>query len=305
MSLRRNSPARDAQDARIPWIPILGVLVGVAEAFAIKFLFHVEEPIYGFIVALITVVMSLQIDQIARTQEAIERARVDGVFGQKLRNTSWVRQLLEEVVDSAAIIDDMPDNEVFVRRAKVAFEECKGSIGELARGRIRTKPEEYCQVVIPMASKARKLIRGVAVMNPRNAFEWWDTSQGKEYWKRNMKALGDGVHIERIFAYQAEQNRRMPEGLQRLARSQAEEGVKVFTVETAQLPPDLRVDLAIFDEDSMYELRLSADGEPLRYLCSKNPEDIRRRIGHFDIIKSYATPLPPDTAEEKPPMSVA
>jgi hypothetical protein len=271
MGVRHKRGVRDHLGIRFPWIPIIGVLVGVAEAFAIKFLFHIDEPIYGYIAALITVVISLQIDQIIRTQEAVERARGNGGFEAKLDRDPWVRELIEEIVDSTAAINAMPDNEIFVRRAKAELEKCLADTRELAVGRIRANPARYCQVVLPMVSKVEKTIRGVAISNPRNAFKWWDTPQGKEYWARNLAALGRGARIERIFAYQADENGEMPEGLRKLASEQAAAGVSVYTVETAELPYNLQVDLAIFDEDAFYELRLSTAGDPLEYFCSTHP----------------------------------
>jgi hypothetical protein len=289
--------SRGNRGTRIPWIPIIGVLVGIAEAFAIKFLFHVDEPIYGVIVALITVVISMQIDQIVRTQEAVERALGNGVFWQKLEQAPWARTIIEQIVDSTATIDVMPNNEMFVRYAKQELQKCHDNIRELSLGRIRARPAQFRQVVIPMADKVSETIRAVAVVNPRHAFEWWDTPPGREYWECNIKALQKRVRIERVFVYQATQDGLLPEELQRLAQSQAKEGVKIYTVETAKLPADLRVDMAVFDDDFLFELRLSADGEPLRYFCSTTAYEINRRIRHFNEIKSYAEPLDMNPAE--------
>jgi hypothetical protein len=293
--------ARGDWRSRIPWILIIGVLLALAEAlFAIRIL--LQEPIYAVITALLIVVLTLQIDHIDRIKDAIERSRSDAVFLQKLEQAPWAKDLIEEVVDCVAAIDaTKDDNDVFRRSARRELEGCSAHIGELAGGRIQPDPGLAYRLLINLVDKvgAEGTIKAVAISNPQNKFSWWDTRLGREYWQCNKNALARKVVIERVFVFQQEvsekdllysQDQTLKEA-RRLLTMQNEEGVRVYAVNAARLPPNLRIDLVIFDGDFVYEMWLDADGEPLQYRCSHNLFDIRKRNDDYEIIKAAATQL--------------
>jgi hypothetical protein len=195
---------------------------------------------------------------------------------------------VEGIIDSAARIDAKPNNEPFVSRAREELEECHEHIQELALGRIRPSLEEFSEMIMPMITKVRKNMRAVAIKNPSGKFEWWDTKAGREYWEFNLKAQERGVHIERIFVYEADESGELPQALRTLLHRQCEAGFDVYTVEVKQIRPDLRVDFAVIDEDFLWELLVTYDGAPLHYFCSTTDTEISRRIRQFKRLKEAA-----------------
>jgi hypothetical protein len=315
MNAGRSAGVEGSQGPKSPWvrplvIPFIGLLIAGLGLVLTIWVFH--EPFYEAVfLGLLILILTMQLelirrtgevgdDQSRRTEEAVERARDHAVFSQKLEQSPWAKDLIEEIVHGVATIDaTQDDNDVFRQTARSKLEECSADIGDLAEGRIQADPGQAHRLMLNLADKvkAKGTIKAVAISNPENEFSWWATDLAKAYWERNREALDREVDIERVFVFQRDisvekilysQDQRLKE-MRQLLTTQVESGVHVYVVTASRLPPNLHIDLVIFDDDFLYEMRLKADGEPWQYRCSSNQSDIRRRNGDFEIIKAAAT----------------
>lgn len=260
--------------------PVLltGVFTSILIAVALYLLG--VETFQSTLVALLGTIITLQIDQIGRTESAIEKTRQYATSWQKLETSSWLKEYIEQIIEASYVVGTSLRSDIFVESAKLEVESCRNNLQEMARGQLRT-PDH--RLMLRATERAKERLRAISVSNPVEGFGWWTSPIGRRYWEANLEMLAKGVRIERIFVYD-----QLTDKLQDLVREQATAGVEVFTCSSARLSNDLRVNSILFDESFVYELRVSADGKPLEHLCSVNASDISRKLRNYEAVKLLA-----------------
>jgi hypothetical protein len=120
--------------------------------------------------------------------------------------------------------------------------------------------------------------------------EWWLSPLGSKYWQRLQEAMRRGVHCERIFIFHD-----WNEDLDRLAREQAGGGVHVLRVHRDKLPPHLRLDLIIWDDDCGYETRSNERGEGQWNYFTFQTEEISQLAISYNLIYNSSVNLEGDS----------
>ncbi len=72
-----------------------------------------------------------------------------------------------------------------------------------------------------------------------------------------------------------------------LMTKQARAGVRVFKIAAQSLPPELRVNIVVYDERMLYRLEENADGLAIRNTLAVNTVDVRRASNRFEKILQH------------------
>ena len=230
------------------------------------------------LIALVGIVITLQLDQVARTEEAVHRSGELGKLWQQIEDIAWLRVAILDIAKASRKVSSQKNNEVFSEHARDKLSECRGYLQDLSRGRLQITYSDN-HLMLSAISRTFKNLRAVSVQSPKTGYSWWQFPIGKRYWEANFDALKRGVKVERIFVYED-----WNDELEALASTQKEAGVAVYKIEALRLTPATRINSILFDDAFMYELRLSSDGEPAAHFFSADDEDNRRQIREFKAI---------------------
>jgi hypothetical protein len=242
------------------------------------------ETITSTVFAMLGIIITLQIDQIARVEKNFQKNARYAELWQKLNSPSWLYPIINEIVDSVhtVIKGSEEEFELFSNSTKIELESCRNYLHDLGRGYLLT---EYNNIepIMHATEKSHFIIRAVSVSNVDDTF--WKSSVGKRFWEANKKAIANGAKLERIFIYDTWRDK-----LKSTVEQQASIGanVSVYTVPRDQVPPNLRIDMTIIDENFMYEAVLNSDGVPIKNMFTINESDIIRTIKEFNMIKTLA-----------------
>lgn len=260
-------------------IIIAGIILSVGVALLVR-LTGIQK-VEGLLIALLGIIITLQLDQIARLRrnQLLKERRSDIVA--KMERVEWLSPLVGDIVDCAVKISTDNRNDHFIKSAKFHVEKCKRYLKNLSDGYMSI-PFDDQELLMASVNAVQKCMRSVSV--GKNDEDFWISSNGKRYWNANLQAIGRrNVQIERIFIYD-----KMTDALQKVITQQEKAGVKVYLVESSKAPPVLRIDMAIFDEDIAYEARLSSSGVAIENISII---DISEKIDKFNRLKACANAI--------------
>ncbi|MDQ3913823.1 MAG: hypothetical protein M3323_00610 [Actinomycetota bacterium] len=222
-------------------------------------------------------IISLQIDVIYRLErnsrllDSIERVR-------------WLRPLVERMANSLTRIAGGDRLQAFADAARSELERCVAVLEGQASGRFQAPVGE--NILERQTDLARQEILAVSIQSldiPR-----WNNELGRKYWAANLRAIERGVRVERVFVFDEWNSE-----IEALTAQQATAGVNVSVVSREATPPQLRIDMAVWDRSFTYQFELNSEGEPISNEYSVNEVDIERRVQQFSILRSLGKKIEP------------
>lgn len=244
--------------------------VGIVTSLTLSLIlfFSGVDTVSSIIIGLLCTILTLLIDMIARIEKTIERYNVDIDIAQKIEKSNF-RDMLNEIVEYTYVVETSKVNKAFLKSLILQMEQFKDFMSELSKGRLHTTPNEN-DLILQLISEAKSYIR-VTSLPSVSAQDWWKTTIGKKFLDANGEAIKRDVKIERIFIvdeYNAEWSR--------LMRSHFERGVSVFWVRLTDLPSEMRISLAVFDNKVAYQIIQSSDGKISGYLFTVEISEVRK-----------------------------
>lgn len=263
-------------------ILVVGILFSIL-ASLILYLIGLES-ISSTILALLGILITMQIDQIARLEHNFEKDNYYSKFLRKMDKPEWLFPLVAEIVDSMQLVAVDTTNNTFTDSAKSQLEKCRNHIQDLGRGHLFTEYNDV-QPIIFEAGKANTSIKAVSISNVDLEHGFWNSPVGKRFWDANKKAVIKGARLERVFVYQ-EWN----DGLEKVIKEQASfhKNVFIYVIPRENLPVELRIDMTVVDNRFMYAAVLNSDGIPIQNLYSTNQSEINNELNRFTMIRNLA-----------------
>ena len=247
------------------------------------------EIITSTIICLLGIIITIQIDQIARIEQGLKKNTQYSQLWEKMEDPDWLFPLINEIADSTKSIISNNTNEHFSNNTKSEIEKCRNHLQDLARGRMLTDYTDS-EPVISAVKNAKLNIYGVSISNVDMTY--WYSGVGKRFWTLNLKAAEANVKVERVFVYE-----KMVEPMRKIIEQQANanKNIHIYTIQREDVPADLRIDMTIVDNVFMYEAVLNSDGVPIQNLYSVNISEINRNLTRFNMIKNLSEEYHPET----------
>ena len=153
----------------------------------------------SLLIALLGIVISLQVDQIARFKRIqLTRERHSDLLG-KMERVEWLSPLIGDVVNYVNKIYHDHRNDHFTLSAKFHVDKCKRYLQNLSDGHMSIRFDDQ-ELLMTSLNATQKHMRAVSVIRTVNDF--WISSSGRRYWNANLQAIARrSVRIERIFIY--------------------------------------------------------------------------------------------------------
>ncbi|CAN2049704.1 hypothetical protein GMMP13_840010 [Candidatus Magnetomoraceae bacterium gMMP-13] len=257
-------------------------ITGVSFSIIISFIIYINglDTTASTLIGLLGITITLQIDQIARFERTQTANAQYGELLEKMEKIIWLYPLIQEIVHYTYKTFQETEDDYFLNSAKMNMERCRNHLQNLSHGYLTVFFDEQ-EPLINATNKTKSSLRAISVVKIDGDF--WQSSMGQRYWETNKQAIKRGVKLERIFIYDA-----CTDELEKLVKKQVEAGVKVYTVESAQVPPELRIDMIIFDVDFTYEAKLNSDGVPIENIFSINKSDINQKVNLFYRLRTFA-----------------
>jgi hypothetical protein len=247
-------------------IAVVGIAISVALALSLD-LTDAASGVESLLAGMMGATITLVIDLGARAER---RFHLRG----QLESAEWIGPAVKPVLDHAeAIGRTYPDSEVSAE-ARRRFRLLATELDGLRHGRI-SRPHGDCEYLIGGAQSCRDRIDAVTNIHPggEHGTGWWSSEVGRRYWQANLAALARGVAVTRVFVYS-----RPTDGLRALVDTQLAAGVTVVLLPRPGTDPALRLNMAMFDDRTAWEARMSADGEiveNLFYVCDGEVDRLR------------------------------
>lgn len=245
-------------------VPLAGILLSVLLA-ALSWGIGAVNAVDSVILGLIGTILSIQFAILVRHEEHYE-------FAELLAGPTWLRESIKGVAaDSEIIATEFRDTPI-EDEARHLLQDFRADFSNLRLGRLRRGPEDS-QYLIQHARDAKTEILAVnnvgqGIGNPH----WWQEGRGRAYLKENLAAVQRGVLIQRIIIYSEDQQKEALE----LAKEQHDGGIQVKLALRESLRPEHRVNFAIWDERTSWEMQMNADGNPIANVYCVGAAEIRR-----------------------------
>jgi len=126
---------------------------------------------------------------------------------------------------------------------QTAMHRCSDTLEQLAQGHLVTRTSDQ---TYKLAFLHRGLpLRATSLL--RANLDFWRSSDGQEYWSEQLRALREGLTIQRVFICDGDSA-----AVRDLVQRHADAGVETYVVEESQLAPDDRVDITLWGDEAVF-----------------------------------------------------
>jgi hypothetical protein len=277
----------------LSWTTAVGVVLSLAIGIVASVVS--ADAGLGLVSGLLSTVITLQIDL---TNKIEHRQRKEDEVSQLLTamdEIPWFSDQLRQLCGCVNHIQSSPELRPLGRIARQHVQACTSVLQGLRLGQYQV-PISDMQVKFEQLEQVQTSVLLTSI--DHSDLAWWYTDEGRNYWDANRAALQrPGLRFERVFIYKD-----WTDELAALVKEQAttvENGktISVFAVHRDKLQPELRIDMAIWDEKFTYQVELNSDGTPINNRFSVNRADIERRLDDFRRIKACARTVDPTTGQ--------
>ena len=257
------------------WLdPILFIGLFVSIAVSVAMVLTGNETLSSLIVGLLSTIVTLLIDIIARIQK-VENSFLDAADLSRVLSDETIGKTMREIAYSIASINGF-NFEHYNKIAEIYIDECKTKLREIAAGSVTVPsrtPQAYGVVGIQQVQKDMKVIH-------ISKTSFWTSDFGRRYFEMNRAALKRGVHITRIFALTPEE---MRDSLD-ILKEQEKAGVNVVVVRRDRVSHEF----TIFDNRVVidYDVDVKQDYTLERIVIDTT--QVKRRVEEFqNLIARY------------------
>lgn len=255
------------------------LIVGTSISILIALILYFSgvDTLQSLIVGILGIVLTIQIDFIGRLEHLAIKNTSDTRLLQQIGTSGVFRDLLVEVVGYCArIASGNLRLELFAKRAVIETERYRDIMMRLSRGELRTGPYDN-DAIVYLINMAKDRLDVVSLSSAND--EWWDTPMGEKTWKANVDAIARGITITRVFIFD-EYTKAREATMQKHEAS----GVKVHWSLIDDLPVELRVGFAVFDDWVCYQIVQTADGRVAEYVFTYDEADVRKLKHCFERV---------------------
>ncbi len=271
----------------------LTLFIGVLLSVSIGAFFYFKTDLkaaFATFAGLVGITITLQVEALLQGH----RTTVDATRQQRLvsrvETLPWLPDLLDQILTAAHSIEQTYAGTIAVDLGRKAFEDCLAQLKNLQRGHFDAPFDDNWLVFALTERTQRRLI---ATSVEEVDLGWWQSAAGHTYWRLHQEALSRGVTIQRIFIY-----REWTGDHETLAQKQHTGGVRVLRVRQNQLPPALRVDMIMWDDQCGYESRVNSTGEAISNNYTFAQHDLARMTDRYKMIESCAEPWTPTKQDD-------
>jgi hypothetical protein len=202
----------------------------------------------------------------------------------RIDSMPWLRDFLAESLEAIDSIEAHYAGTMAPVLCRQAFDDCLRQLLDLRRGQFEA-PFDDNELVYALTRRTERDLLATSVEEVD--LKWWQSAAGQTYWRLHKEALQRGVRIQRIFVYRA-----WTAEHEALASLQHEHGVHTLRVSNEQLPPDLRIDMIMWDGLCGYESRVNSSGEAITNNYTFVKRDLDRMLDRYKVIESCAEEWP-------------
>jgi hypothetical protein len=268
------------------WTLGIGVVLSTVLGAFFYFRTDVNTAIATF-AGLVGTTITLQVESLLRDREEHEHLTRQQRLFEQLEVIPWLPDLLDHAIGAYTLIEQIYGDTMAVDLARKAFDDCRIRLEELQRGHYVTADADESPNS-PVHALTEQLRESLLATSSGDDISWWlAPSLSRNYWRLNVEALKRGVTIKRIFIY-----RDWSGPLETLAMAQHQAGVQVLRVPEHQLPPILRLNIVIWDENCGLEPRHNAAGEWIASSFTFAARDLALLVDRFRLIESFAERWP-------------
>jgi hypothetical protein len=259
--------------ARLGWPFLIGVLATVVLTILSAVVTSTTATL-SMVIALIGLTVTLLLDLITRVEQQRDTS------SRAFRIADGIQRLPEAAADfeaSVTLAGQVADNggprfREALAQASSSFRE---DVEALSRGDLRVQVGSGPLLSEETALTQRE-IRATSVATVDEA--WWGSEAGREYAAANRAARVRGVAITRIYIFAGKPSQRMREVME----EQRATGARIYAIERDEVPPELLINVVIFDQRAVYQITETGDPRnPLRMLHTQ-PSDVQAAIRRFE-----------------------
>jgi hypothetical protein len=267
-------------------LEIVVLLSGVAFSAGLAIVMYVlgKESglanIFSLLGGMVGLVITLQSESLVRANRSTREIVGAGRTLSLIHAVPWAGTPLNRALDAAGKVDAKYPGSIVAQLSREYLDGFVARIEDLARG--KTEVPYYDDSLIHLLTEHCEQPILATSMQEISA-NWWSTPGGERSWQLQLDAMKRGVRITRIFIYDRWDTR-----LDQLAQRQHAEGVDTFRVRRSKLPPELKVDMILWDNLCLFEARANASGDAINREYSFSPSELASARKRFEIIRSAA-----------------
>lgn len=279
---------------------LLILIIGLVISIVLGVLFYFRADLPTALATFALILGGLLTLQVEATFRRIRDEQAQTQQGQLMAQVEAIPWLQDFVRDTARRVVDIKKQYdipfVVDMLLKELREEFFQSLDDVQGGRILVPHDSDHKLVFWLTANTKETILATDVYSAAHLHA--GNPAGDEYKELNMRALQRGVRIERIFVYSEWTN-----AVERSMKEQYAAGIHTLRVREASLTPELRIDMAIWDERYASALSFNASGEIVDSYITFSPQDLMRMLDRYKRIRSAAEPWPDkvDTAAPRRP----
>ncbi|GAA2399325.1 hypothetical protein Cme02nite_08190 [Catellatospora methionotrophica] len=250
-------------------VALIGTLLSLGLSLALD-VTGAASGVESLLAALGGITLAFVLDSIVRAERRFQ-------LRETVEATPWFGDAIHPLAASARKIDQLYPGSHVSAEARLRFEQLAENLADLTRGRFEREGSDYTYLIQPTL-QAQLTIEAVTNILPgNNRLDWWEASDGREYWQANLDAIAQGVRITRIFTHAGMSHR-----LEQLIEAQRAAGVHVVVLARAEVPEALQMNFTVWDGRHAWEARLNAAGTVVANIYTVNPTDVSRMRAAFD-----------------------
>ncbi|MFC8257188.1 hypothetical protein ACFUNF_05960 [Streptomyces sp. NPDC057291] len=257
----------------------------ISAAISAFFYFDTDlKAAFATFAGLLGITIALQVEAILQGRRAAETATRQQRLTVNIESIAWLPEVLDESLEAINKIENEFGGTMAVNLAKKAFGDCLGQLRDLQRGKFYAPFVDH-SLAFTLTEQTHNALLATSVEEV-DLF-WWQSATGQTYWRLHEDVLRRGVQVQRIFIY-----RTWTDDHATLARRQHAGGVRTLRVNRDDLPPDLRVDMIMWDGLCGYESSVNSSGEAITNNYTFAKQDLTRMLDRYRMIESCAEQWP-------------
>ncbi len=252
--------------------PILIVGIFISIAISLGMVLAGNDTVSGLMVGLLTTIITLLIDIIARLEKAeanlLEAAKITELIAEP-----EIGQALQEIANNYRQMTKYNFSHYY-KIAKISFAELRERLRQLSSGAIIVPTQSELSYGTIGMNEAKKEVKVIH----KNNLGFWETDYGKSYLKKNYASIKRGVKITRIFALS---HGEIEEG-KSLLEKQENSGIKVIIIGTEQIDSPFM----IIDGQVVLDFDIDINNQIAFEKIVVDPAYVKRKIEQFESLIS-------------------
>lgn len=258
---------------RLDPILVIGTLVSIA--LTVFLLLAGVETIDGLLIALVSTVITLLVDVLARLGDIEERILRAIALERLLASDEELAIVIRQLVEDYLTAKEWPF-ELFSRKAHHDLLKCADCLHSLAHGRTTVKPASSFAMGRRAAEMAENSLKAVSA----EPLELWRTKNWQRGLRANADAVARGVQVIRVFVQDEETLSQFSDVL----HDHLQADVEVFVVSPDELAANLVEGFLVVDDWLSVVFHMSSDGRLTAETVAIDPVGVEEAIDRFTVI---------------------